>query len=552
MTARQTVTVRTPDTHSPPKRTSSSQHFEQQQRLPRSSSSSGSISPRNCTRRTTSSKPSPTSTPKPKRRKQKSLEHLPILQPAFILTPLNPGAMPMSPTSSAAAGNVPEDDRPRRAASSPQLLRTRARSDSASSSASLTATEDNYARARTTHASASTSRFPAALHPTTAYPPLWTLAQPLSSSSRMGSSSTSSSNSSAEGEDEEEEEEHGDEDGTEDLIFFSRAASSSSSGLRNRNRERGGGQRKESEVPRVVTTARGQPCAGETETEVDEFVRCSSFIRCVCMYADTNKHFDPTSSFRASFVASYFVIRVQPQRLPTSRNVTSRPVVPLLIDFLVPFLFQVTRFLSVIPATFGTLYNLYHVVYPPSPPSSGGVAVGLSGIDFVICALWAILTGTQCLLLTTGLLVRWKAYYTTPSTLIRLVALQCICWPATHFTLVLFDHTKRPVACWALIGTTTCLSRSVQIWVTSNLFITGRAPDGHGHHHHVNGHANGNGIGINGYGKVQRLREGRVGPRRWDWGEMLTKCALPAGVLYFVTAWGLIFKDELLRMQMRG
>lgn len=45
-------------------------------------------------------------------------------------------------------------------------------------------------------------------------------------------------------------------------------------------------------------------------------------------------------------------------------------------------------------------------------------------------------------------------------------------------------------------------------------------------------------------GKVLRS-EGRLGPRRWDWAEVIVKCALPAGVLYFVTAWGMILRDEL-------
>ena len=150
----------------------------------------------------------------------------------------------------------------------------------------------------------------------------------------------------------------------------------------------------------------------------------------------------------------------------------------------------------------------------------------------MVCpSLQALLTGFQCLALTTGLMSRWKAYYTTPSTLIRLVALQGICWPATHFTLTLFDHRRRPLACWALIGTTTCLSRSVQLWVTSNLYY---APTR-------------SATSVRD-GKVLR-EEGRLGPRRWDWAEVMVKCAFPAGVLYFLTAWALILKSELSFVQ---
>ncbi|KAH6904905.1 hypothetical protein BKA70DRAFT_1226118 [Coprinopsis sp. MPI-PUGE-AT-0042] len=44
-----------------------------------------------------------------------------------------------------------------------------------------------------------------------------------------------------------------------------------------------------------------------------------------------------------------------------------------------------------------------------------------------------------------------------------------ICWPATHLTLSIAGGVRRPVIAWAIIGTTTAISRSVQIWVTSNI-----------------------------------------------------------------------------------
>ena len=52
------------------------------------------------------------------------------------------------------------------------------------------------------------------------------------------------------------------------------------------------------------------------------------------------------------------------------------------------------------------------------------------------------------------------------STLIRLLALQGICWPVMQITLSVFAHEKRLVVVWALIGTTTHASRSAQIWVS--------------------------------------------------------------------------------------
>ena len=145
-----------------------------------------------------------------------------------------------------------DSDWPRRIASSPQLIRPgRARSSSASSSASLTATEDNFARRhqRTPVASSSSSRL------NTAYPTAWGATTP-----RHAITGPVEASSGVE-----------DSEDTDDLIYFSRPSSSPnlSTGLRSRKPN---GRRREVEHPRMVTTARGQPCAGETETEADEMV----------------------------------------------------------------------------------------------------------------------------------------------------------------------------------------------------------------------------------------------------------------------------------------
>ncbi|KAL1665384.1 N-glycosylation protein-domain-containing protein [Schizophyllum commune] len=236
-----------------------------------------------------------------------------------------------------------------------------------------------------------------------------------------------------------------------------------------------------------ITTAPGQLGAGETETEADE----------------------------------------PPRRLPTARIVgSSAPIVPpsSLQQQLTPLLFEFSRLLSIVPAFIGLLYNIYHMLYPPSHPGAP------QRVDYFVSALWAILTGYQCLSLTTGLLTRWRIYYAPLSTLVRLLALQSICWPATHFTLVVLEHEKRPVITWAVIATTTCCSRSVQLWVTSNLWWEPRERM-----------ARGQG------GKWHRWRGGQWGGRRWDWREVGLKCMFPAGVLYFVMAWA-----EQLRREFSG
>ena len=142
----------------------------------------------------------------------------------------------------------------------------------------------------------------------------------------------------------------------------------------------------------------------------------------------------------------------------------------------------------------------------------------------------AILTGYQCLALATGLLGRWRFYYPPLATLVRLLALQGICWPATQLTLTVLGHAARPVITWAAIGTTTCMSRSVQMWVTSNLWWerdaganAGSAPAPAASERRRGWRRWGGG--------------GAWGGRRWDWREVGVQCALPAGIVYVVTAW---------------
>ena len=151
-----------------------------------------------------------------------------------------------------------DQDWPRRISSSPQLVRAgRARSSSASSSASLTATEDNYKRLsqRSPVASSSSSRLG------NSYSATWASAsQPQARATFPIPPAQSSGTDDSE-----------DARDPDDLIYFSRHPSSanSSSGLRSR---KANGRRREVETPRSVTTARGQLCAGETETELDEVV----------------------------------------------------------------------------------------------------------------------------------------------------------------------------------------------------------------------------------------------------------------------------------------
>lgn len=148
------------------------------------------------------------------------------------------------------------------------------------------------------------------------------------------------------------------------------------------------------------------------------------------------------------------------------------------------------------------------------------------------------MTGYQCLALTTGLLTRWRVYYPPLATLIRLLGLQAICWPATQFTMTMFDVSIRPVTAWAIAGTSTCMSRSAQIWVTSNLWWdSGSGSDAPpSRKPSVVNLPEATKTDLDGE-RGPRWRGGRWGGRRWDWNEVVWKCMLPAGVLYCITAW---------------
>ncbi|KZT35900.1 hypothetical protein SISSUDRAFT_1050694 [Sistotremastrum suecicum HHB10207 ss-3] len=220
----------------------------------------------------------------------------------------------------------------------------------------------------------------------------------------------------------------------------------------------------------------------------------------------------------------------EPSRpLPTARIVPPSLIAPP--NRLQPLLFQAFRLLSIVPAVVGTLVHIWHIFHPPA------VTHGNGPIDFGVAVCWAILTAYQHLSLTTGLLSRWRYHYAPFAVIIRLLGLQAICWPATHITLTILQHDKRPVVCWAVIGSTTSVSRSIQMWVTSNLWIeqTDRAPARRWGDSH----------------REEAIRAAiknvppKTDKRRWDWNKVIWRCGLPMGICYFIMAWADVAKREL-------
>ncbi|PWN31022.1 hypothetical protein BDZ90DRAFT_277433 [Jaminaea rosea] len=99
------------------------------------------------------------------------------------------------------------------------------------------------------------------------------------------------------------------------------------------------------------------------------------------------------------------------------------------------------------------------------------------GLDFLLASLWALCTAYHALSLTTLLLRRWLIYYSLFPSLIRLIALQAICWPLVRLTIFVAGP-DRPVEAWIVIASFTAFSDVVARWVTSNIADapTQRAP----------------------------------------------------------------------------
>lgn len=153
-----------------------------------------------------------------------------------------------------------------------------------------------------------------------------------------------------------------------------------------------------------------------------------------------------------------------------------------------------------------------------------------------------------CFELTTGLTHRWLLYYSLAPTLLRLVSLQSICWPSTFITLKYLGSIDILFA-WIVVATTTACSRSVQIWVTSNVpEISTRTlkptqpatiksdatdPAGRGFKDGDNPRAR------EAFDKSKRSNaqavQGRIRERFWDWNEIVSAVWVRVGILYIIT-----------------
>jgi hypothetical protein len=138
--------------------------------------------------------------------------------------------------------------------------------------------------------------------------------------------------------------------------------------------------------------------------------------------------------------------------------------------FALKYIAQPLRLLAVVPGIVGTFWLLRNAVVvaynhkallktDESKPSS---------MEFALSALWSAMTAHHALSLTTLLSRRWLHYYPLLPSLIRLLALQALCWPLVRLTLFVFGP-RNPLPAWTLISVTTAFSDTVARWLVSNI-----------------------------------------------------------------------------------
>lgn len=173
-------------------------------------------------------------------------------------------------------------------------------------------------------------------------------------------------------------------------------------------------------------------------------------------------------------------------RLPASSRL-ARQIVALEAEgdddgpspFVLRWLLHPLRLLAAVPGTLGTFWLIrnasLHLSQSGSLTTHGILDSSISfpqrhtcGLDFLMASLWAMSTGYHALSLTTLLLRRWLIYYTLLPSLIRLIALQAICWPLVRLTIFIAGP-DRPIEAWIVIATFTAFSDVVARWVTSNI-----------------------------------------------------------------------------------
>lgn len=143
-------------------------------------------------------------------------------------------------------------------------------------------------------------------------------------------------------------------------------------------------------------------------------------------------------------------------------------------QFVLTYLVFPLRLLATVPGIIGTFWLMRNACVVGWSSSMlwrkpiEGMQAQPSSLEFGLSALYSMTTAYHAYSFTTLLLRRWLHYYSLLPSLIRLIALQALCWPLVRLTLYTMGP-RNPLPAWIVISTTTACSDTIARWVVSNI-----------------------------------------------------------------------------------
>ncbi|ETS60689.1 hypothetical protein PaG_04590 [Moesziomyces aphidis] len=255
------------------------------------------------------------------------------------------------------------------------------------------------------------------------------------------------------------------------------------------------------EPPLTAEAARGEPLAPVTAASVssiDVSLDADSVSQPVSPTSDSTRPDSPSSPEAARHThraKSVWTSNGGSEAFPSPGGAAAEPGEDEEFPLVLQLLLHPLRILAAVPGCIGTFWlarNAYILASRDGQMLSPGPMLVLAdgtqrfwsadlvqhavrlgrrqpgALDFAVACLWSMSTAYHALSFTTLLLRRWLLYYSILPSLIRLMALQAICWPLVRLTVYVFG-ADQPLGAWVVIGTTTALSDVVSRWVTSNI-----------------------------------------------------------------------------------
>lgn len=143
-------------------------------------------------------------------------------------------------------------------------------------------------------------------------------------------------------------------------------------------------------------------------------------------------------------------------------------------QFVLMYLVLPLRLLATVPGIIGTFWLMRNAIVVGWSSSMlwrksiEGMQSQPSSLEFALSALYSMTTAYHAYSFTTLLLRRWLHYYSLLPSLIRLIALQALCWPLVRLTLYIMGP-RNPLPAWIVISTSTACSDTIARWVVSNI-----------------------------------------------------------------------------------